>query len=294
MPALLILFFLLLQIVHTAMLTMALQNALSQTVQLSATAWHAVTMAQADGHQTGREDQGTAFEANSSRKAAQLQDVRQTISEMGPWLPMPLREWAQEIANGRGSLEAEAARLVLEQLMMQMHDTRILDESRLELTAVTLPDNRDTGQAYITAEVAYRLPFRYPWHDRSPELRISARERAWVGGLPSRARAAEPQAAPLAVTFVSLEPNPVRPGRKATLVLETEPGAVLDLSVIYKSGRSQAKHLGTAVADVDGKISWTWHVSGNTTSGEWHWEVTGAGGATHRQTFRVDRLPTDT
>jgi len=110
-----------------------------------------------------------------------------------------------------------------------------------------------------------------------------------VGGSPSRARENGEADNRLRIEFVSLDPDPVRPGRKATLVLRTEPGAVLDLSVYYKSGRSQAKHLGTAAADASGIVSWTWHVSGNTTSGEWSWEAVGEGGRLSR-TFRVARL----
>lgn len=283
MPAMLLVIFFLLHVVHTAIIAMALQNTLSQTVQLTATAWHAVAMVQSGER---------SADDKASREGSQLNNARHTIGELGPWLPTPLNDWAQQISGGIASLEAEAARLVLGELALRLADSRVLDASRMQVTSVTLPEIDDGGQPFVAAEATYRLPFRLPWNDQPLQLRVAARERAWVGGVPSRARAADPQAAPLAVSFVSLEPNPVRPGRKATLVLATEPGAVLDLSILYKSGRSQAKHLGTAVADGNGRISWTWHVSGNTTSGDWHWEVTGAGGATYKQSFRVDRVPT--
>jgi hypothetical protein len=100
-------------------------------------------------------------------------------------------------------------------------------------------------------------------------------------------RAAEDGKESFNVSFVSLEPNPVRPGRKATLVIRTTPGTAVDLTIIYKSGLSQAKHLGSATADASGLVSWTWHVSGRTTPGQWNWQVSNADGGIWTQSFEV-------
>lgn len=277
MPMFLLFVFFLLFLVQTSATMMALHGALSQTVRVTAAAWYPISLIQSD---RGGESEAAGSLPESAKK---------TVGAFAGWLPAPLGDWAEALSRGEWSPEAEAAKLPLRQLALQLADPRMLDADRLRITGVDLPLNGNQADAYLTMKAAYRLPVRVPWTGRQLTIRASAKERAWVGGSPSRASLPDADAAPLDISFVSLEPDPVRPGRKATLVLQTRPGASLDLSVIYKSGQSQAKHLGTATADESGRIAWTWHVSGNTTSGVWTWAVRGEDGASYTQTFRVER-----
>ncbi|WP_123041762.1 hypothetical protein [Cohnella candidum] len=281
MPVFLMLVFLLLFLVQTAIVAIAMQGALTQTVRLAASSWYPITLSQQEKVETAPSEKGEAGNAQG--------DIRETVGELAEWLPSPLGDWAEALADGRRFLNEEAAKAVLEPLALKLSDARVLAPERFRVTSVDLPEEDGVSAAFLTVQAEYRLPFRVPFSGMPLTIRASARERVWSGGSPSRARAQDTETSELDIAFVSLEPNPVRPGRKATLVLRTQPGTSLDLSVLYKSGNSQAKHLGQAVADGSGRISWTWHVSGNTTSGEWNWTVRGEGGASFSMPFRVER-----
>jgi hypothetical protein len=284
MPMFLLLAMLILVLVRTSVTMMALQSAVSQTVRTAAPAWYAISLLHKDDGPRQSEDR-----TRHNAGMASLDGAREILGEYGRWLPSPLREWSDMLAGGQWSPEAEAAKLMFGELTDELADSKVLKKERLSIVSVELPKAGDPSEAYLSLTAEYRLPLRDPFTGHSLSVRASARERAWVGGSPSRARENEETDNRMRIEFVSLDPDPVRPGRKATLVLRTEPGAVLDLSVYYKSGRSQAKHLGTAKSDESGIVSWTWHVSGNTTSGEWSWEAVGEGGRLSR-TFRVARL----
>lgn len=282
MPMFLLFAFFLLFLVQTSATTMALHGSLSQTVRMTAAAWYPISLIQSEPDGGGGDEGGSV-------SGGAVSGAKQTVGAFARWLPAPLDGWAEALSQGDWSPEAEAAKLPLRQLAAQLADQRMLDEERLRITGVDLPLNGNRADAFLTIKAEYRLPVRVPWTGQALTIRSAAKERAWVGGSPSRANLPDADAAPLDVSFISLEPDPVRPGRTATLVLQTRPGAPLDLSVIYKSGQSQAKHLGTAVADESGRVAWTWLVSGNTTSGEWTWAVRGEGGASYARTFRVER-----
>jgi hypothetical protein len=277
MPMFLLLVFFLLFLVQTSIVTMAVHGALSQSVRLAAASWYPISLL--------KQNEGSQQPAGSW--SDKLSGVKETMSEFGQWLPSPLNDWSQRLADGDWTPEQQAAGLTFRQLTLQLADSRVLDPDRFTVTSVHLPKGSDPSQAFVTVEAEYRLPFRVPFLNRPVVIRSSARERAWLGGTPSKARLTDGENNTLEVSFVSLEPNPVRPGRKATLVLRTTSGASLDLTILYKSGRSQAKHLGSAAAAASGIISWTWLVSGNTTPGEWSWEVTGTGGGSWKQSFQV-------
>jgi hypothetical protein len=280
MPIFLMFVFLLIFIVKTAVISMALQGALSQTARQAASAWYPISL----GLEQAR---SSKLNQQTERWNESWLKVGETVNQYGKWLPSPIKEWAVQATSGSFSLEQQAARLALGQLMKTFIDERALDANRLKLSTVSLPDEEDKNIAFLTLEAEYVLPYQVPFLGRQLVLRESARERVWIGGSPSTSRIEEASKEDFDITFVSLEPNPVRPGRKATLVLRTKPGTVVDLSVVYKSGVSQAKHLGSVAADASGTVSWTWHVSGRTTPGQWSWEVTNAEGGKRQQPFQV-------
>ncbi|BBI32072.1 TadE family protein [Cohnella abietis] len=281
MPVFLMFVFFLIFIIQTAVYSMALHGALSQTTRQAASAWYPISLAL---------EQARASEIN--QQVEHWNDkwlkVGETVSEYGKWLPSPIKEWAEQATSGNFSLEQNAAKLAFGQLMQPFVDERVLNSSRITLTSIGLPDNDDRGKSYLSVEAEYALPFQVPFLNRKLVLRESARERVWIGGSPSKSLLVEDGKEAFNVTFVSLDPNPVKPGRKATLVIRTKPGTAVDLSVIYKSGLSQAKHLGSAIADESGLVSWTWHVSGRTTPGEWGFQVTNGSGGVWQHTFQVE------
>ncbi len=280
MPVFLMFVFFLIFMVQTAVISMAMHGALSQTARQAASAWYPISL----GLEQARESQ---LNQQIEKRNDKWLKVGETVSKYGKWLPSPMKEWAEEATSGTFSLEQHAARAAFSQMINPFMDERVLDASRFTLTSVGLPDEGTGGDAYLTLEAEYALPVKVPFLSRRLIIRESARERVWIGGSPSSSRKAENGQESLNVTFVSLEPNPVKPGRKATLVIRTKPGATVDLSILYKSGQSQAKHLGSATADASGLISWTWHVSGRTTPGQWSWQVSNANGGTWQQSFEV-------
>ncbi|WP_372630851.1 TadE/TadG family type IV pilus assembly protein [Cohnella sp.] len=282
MPIFLLFILFLIFLAQTAVISMALHGALSQTARQAAAAWYPVALAT---------DKARGSELN--RQIEQWNDkwlsVADSLREYGQWLPAPMNEWAERASNVSLSVEEHAAKLAFGELMKQFADRRVLKLSDVRLTSVGLPDVEDRADAYVTLEAEYTLPMRVPFLGRRLVLRESARERAWIGGSPSTSRQTEDEGAgdPFEVSFVSLEPNPVKPGRKATLVIRTAPGAVVDLSILYKSGPSQAKNLGRATADASGLASWTWHVSGRTTPGQWGMQVSNGEGGVWQHSFDV-------
>jgi hypothetical protein len=284
LPVFLLFAMLIIFLVQTAVMSMALQNAMTQTVRLAASAWYPIHLSQAEAGDDGQ----AQFPSGGSESGGygKLKDIAETIGEYGEFLPSPLKEWAEETAGGRLTLQEEAAKRIFSSLVLSLADEKVLNAERFQLVSVQLPD-QENGR-FLALEGQYRLPFRVPFTGQPLIIRAAAAERIWAGGLPSRSSLPDPGGGSLQVEFVSLTPDPVRPGRKATLVLRTQPGAALDLSVIYKSGESKAKNLGRAIADDSGYVSWTWHVSGNTTSGQWTWMVSSEEGI-YEQAFRVER-----
>lgn len=279
MPIFLMLVIFLIFLVQTAVMSMALHGALSQTARQAASAWYPISLAT-------EKARGSELNQQIEHWNDQWLEVSEAIGQYGRWLPSPMKEWAEQAANSTFSLEQHAAKLAFSQLMKQFVDEHVLDISRINLTSIELPEDQDRGKAFLTIEAEYALPFQVPFLNRRMVLRESARERVWIGGSPSLSRLTEDKGA-FEVAFISLEPNPVKPGRKATLVIRTKPGTVVDLAILYKSGLSQAKHLGSATADAAGIISWTWHVSGRTTPGQWSWHVSNADGGAYQQSFEV-------
>lgn len=72
----------------------------------------------------------------------------------------------------------------------------------------------------------------------------------------------------LVLEVVSLT-SPARRNSTATLKIHTEPGADCTITVMYKSGPSVARGLEPKIADLEGNVSWSWQVGGNTTPGTW-------------------------
>ncbi|WP_221469547.1 TadE/TadG family type IV pilus assembly protein [Cohnella nanjingensis] len=280
MPVFMLAILFLIYLVQAATISMALHGAVSQTARQAASAWYPISA----GLDKAR---ASPIYQKSQQWSDALAGIGETLGRYGQFLPAPIGDWAKQAADGDWNPEQIAARQAFRQILLRTADPTVLRSDRLEVSSVTLPAADDLAQAYLTVQAEYRLPFQVPFIGRTLILRESASERAWIGGLPSRSMLDDGEGKPSALSFVSLEPNPVRRGRKATLTLRAEPGATVDLTVLYKSGASQAKHLGLATADASGLVSWTWHVSGNTTIGTWSWEARTGSDSPWRQTFEV-------
>jgi hypothetical protein len=140
---------------------------------------------------------------------------------------------------------------------------------------------------YVEIETEYPFPIRIPFSNHSFVLREKAVERAWQPDpVPARYTAGSNA---VAIQIVSVQPDPVRPGRQATVVVRTNPNTGLRLAIRYKSGYSQARNVGAATSDANGYVQWTWLVSGNTTPGIWRLDVTAADGTSAGRTLAVEK-----
>jgi hypothetical protein len=108
------------------------------------------------------------------------------------------------------------------------------------------------------------------WREIHPVTSITPLDAAIVGPvLPSQAPAQPPiNPADLTIRIASLS-SPLSPGTDARLEIQTMPGAECDITVVYKSGPSQASGLVPTTADAGGRIVWMWHVGTRTTPGTW-------------------------
>jgi hypothetical protein len=80
------------------------------------------------------------------------------------------------------------------------------------------------------------------------------------------------EAASLSVKITSLPA--VYRGHDASATVVTKAGARCAIRVVYKTGVSRAKGLGTKAAPANGRIKWTWKVPQNATRGSWPVTVT--------------------
>jgi hypothetical protein len=76
------------------------------------------------------------------------------------------------------------------------------------------------------------------------------------------------------------------PGDYATLTASVTPGRMCSIVVHYKSGPSRARGL-YPKRSVAGRVSWTWKVGTNTTSGRWAITVSCGSAGTLRTSFVV-------
>jgi hypothetical protein len=68
--------------------------------------------------------------------------------------------------------------------------------------------------------------------------------------------------------------SPIERGYRATLTVQTTPGAYCTIAVYYKTVQSTAAGLEPKQADATGQVSWTWRVGNRTSPGTWSIRVT--------------------
>ena len=81
---------------------------------------------------------------------------------------------------------------------------------------------------------------------------------------------------PAGIEVVS-SPGTVYPGQRATITVKGQPNTQYSITVMYKSGASSAQGLDTKTSDSTGRVSWTWLVGRNTSSGSFYALVSGGG-----------------
>lgn len=224
----------------------------------------------------------------------ELSDWSSIAAEAAEWLPDPAGSIASAALQGdwqplENMAATELGRSVVEPVLKEYADSAMLDADLLRLSSLTLPDLKNKEEPYLTIAVEYEFPFRLPFVDQPFVLKEQASERVWVSDPLPATSEAEGDEDTVPIQIISIQPSPLRPGRKATVVALTDPGASASLSVKYKSGQSVAKNLGQAVADTNGTVSWTWLVGGNTTQGIWELTAVSSSGEQVSKHFIVEK-----
>ncbi|WP_144023569.1 TadE/TadG family type IV pilus assembly protein [Paenibacillus sp. FSL H8-0548] len=266
MPMIIVVLLVFVTLIRLCAVQMALHSAASQTVRQIAAHIHPIELAWQQAADKQPVEERTLLPTSTWSEIA---------AEAAEWLPDPAGELVSSALRGdfrplQNMAATEIGRAVVEPLLKQFADAAIIDQERLSLGWLSLPDLDKENESYLTIAVEYEFPLKLPFYNKPIILKEQASERVWISdALPARYGTENNQADHIPIQIVAIEPTPLRPGRKATVTVKTVPGAAISLGVMYKSGSSKAKHLGEATADADGYVKWTWHVSGNTTPGIW-------------------------
>lgn len=296
LPMVLLLFLFFIFMIQAAVISTSLESAAINAVKQVAAHMYPISLAA--NQLSDSTEHGTAGKWLSKPPAMTMKmAVREFGSRFGDAMPEPIKDWVQdgtewaerqaEAAGERG--QGRIGEAVFKPLMTRYGIQGVLQEERIRITHLKLPDIIKKEEPYVAIEVAYDLPMRVPFLMKRVTIVSRASERVWVGdGPPPGADGTGDEGKDKSVpVLVSLTPEPLLPGRKAKLTARVEPNERVELIVFYKSGQSQAKHVGWAVADTDGNIFWEWHVSGNTTSGAWRLVVKTKDGRSAERMFTV-------
>lgn len=283
LPVFLFALLLLIFMIRLAAAQMALQDAASQASRLTAAHIRPAALA-ADG----------AAGSLPALPQLPLEDIGPLAAELARRLPEPAGPLVAAALEGDWTPVREAAATplavtVFEPLVRELAESSVLSAERMSLYSLSLPDLQQREESYVRLGIAYEFPLGLPFTKRYIRITASSEERVWVGD-PRPASAAETGARSRpGITVLSLEPSPLRPGRKARLVASAAAGETVTLRVRYKSGNSRAKQVGDAKVGADGLVAWEWLVSGNTTPGMWELTITGLEGASASMHFVVEK-----
>ncbi|QHW33218.1 pilus assembly protein [Paenibacillus rhizovicinus] len=239
----------------------------------------------------------TASGSNSSAAGEPLPAVRFLADKLESWLPSPSGPLLAAALRGDwdtivDTAAATVGRSVIEPMLRHEADTSVLDPERLHLSKISLPDLKNKDDLCIAIEAEYAFKLGFPFTRKTIVLTERAQERVWTPDtLPSPRLGSDADSEHAPIQIVLIEPSPARPGHQARVVVKSSPGRSLSIQVLYKSGRSVARHLGDIVTDGDGVAEWSWLVSGNTTPGTWEIVVTASDGTTAARHFVVQKKP---
>jgi len=293
MPVLMLLLLALIVFIHLNAVQLALHASAMQTVRVAAAHWYPVDQAL---KQLAKQPEHTPAPLDTAAASGGGEQWRELASTAAKWLPDPSGTLLSSALKGDwqpaiNMAATELGRFAVEPLVRQHADARFLQADRIVLEQLSIPDFKNKQQAELGVTISYQYPIKVPLLQLPIILHAGATERVWIPDATAASTdAAESEQEQLSI--LSIEPVPVRPGRKATVVVQANPGEAVSLEVLYKSGLSKAKHLGVAEADPAGIVTWTWHVSGNTTPGLW--EVSAASlsreGAKDHKYFSVEKI----
>ncbi|WP_238996538.1 pilus assembly protein [Paenibacillus pinistramenti] len=273
----------------------AVENAVKQVTANIYPVYLAVQSTQKESGNAG--EAVNSNDADSSGGRESLLSIKDFADSFSTKLPSPLSDWLVSAAEqGKvpiEQLQTEAAEAVLDPLIKPILEPFLkesgLNPERAHVSKVVVPDLKTGKTPYFGIEISYELPIHVPFTQEKLFLQSKAYERLWIGdtnelkegmGSDGESTAAQP--------LVLEKPNPAFAGRRASIQAKISPGGTANLTIYYKSGKSTAKYLGTAAADENGVVEWTWLVGGNTTPGTWTFVIETPEGGRTEAVFAVE------
>lgn len=244
-----------------------------------------------DGEDDDVRGQGSVFDWSMPKLS-----LSEWAGEYADTLPEPLSRWTMDAAvkgeeplnDLKNSMLEAALDPVVKPLLKPFLQDTLLSERRLHVSRITVPDLKTGKNPYFGIELSYELPIKVPFSNRKIVLQARAQERLWVGDTGELEAGGNDEQAEGRAPVILAKPDPAYAGRKARVSAQVEPGAIVKLTVYYKSGVSQAKFLGEAAADDNGIVEWHWLVGGNTTPGTWTFVVETEDGLRTSAEFMVE------
>jgi len=267
MPIFILFLFVFYLLLMTISAQMALQATAASSVQQISTHMHPITLMV--NELKDRTGSNTTIQYDNADEG-----WKKTIYDISGVLPPPIDSLVQEGLKGNWWPAANIAgtilgKNILDKMIQSQVSSPVLQKNKVELAYLQLPDLINYTDLNVTLALEYELPIKLPLLNKAITIREQAVQRIWIPDVrPSYYEIKEDEDAYIYV--VSLTPNPVNPGHKATLKVITLPNSRINLEIVYKSGTSVARNLGEMVSNDKGEVEWTWHVSGNTTIGTWN------------------------
>ncbi|MDO7907299.1 pilus assembly protein [Paenibacillus sp. JX-17] len=211
-------------------------------------------------------------------------------------LPAPLSEWMEQaVQAGKSPLEelkGQVAETVLDPVIKPLFksyvEKSLLRYERIHVTGITVPDLASKTNPYFKVELRYELPMKVPFLYRSIYIQAAAEERLWIGDTGEGSSDGKNTGGNGSTVIELLyKPEPAIKGKYNKIKVRIPPGSSANLSVLYKSGSSTAKHIGWAAADAEGILEWNWFVGTKTTPGQWAFIVETADGSRIEVPFEV-------
>lgn len=292
LPVFLLVIFFLIYMVQMTVISTQMHNVVSNAVKQVSASMYPIALAVKSQQDQGMEEGG----------GVNLQIPKVSLSEwaskFASQMQPPFSDWVREAAakgdeplqDLKNQLSEALLDPVIKPLLHPFTEGTILNEDRMHVSQVIVPDLKKGKTPYFGLEISYELPIKVPFTSGKIVLQSKAVERLWIGDTHEQSgghAAGEGVDQKGQAAVVLSKPSPAYTGNQALIQARAKPGSKVTLTVYYKSGKSVAKYLGEAVADSSGKVEWKWLISGNTTHGNWTFVLETDEGVQTTDSFQV-------
>jgi hypothetical protein len=165
------------------MAEIAMQQAVSQTVKLTAAHMYPIALVQ----QTSPGQQAAQVIVNAEDWMKRVDQVAEMLVSYDEQLPGQLSEgltgataWLRRTAND--SADAGLSRVFLPMLREQLHESAWVNSERVKITDVQFPNLAERGNAYFGLTALYKMRIALPFYQTVIEIEVDAYERIWLAG----------------------------------------------------------------------------------------------------------------